>query len=43
LREVRVDLATSAEMPRINQLLNDHHYLGSLRPVGERLYYTTRG
>jgi len=42
LREVRVDLATSAEMPRINQLLNDHHYLGSLRPVGERLYYIAR-
>lgn len=42
LREVRVDLATSAEIPRINQLLNAHHYLGSLRPVGERLYYIAR-
>jgi hypothetical protein len=42
LREVRVDLATSAEVPRINQLLNEHHYLGRLRPVGERLYYIAR-
>ena len=42
LREVRVDLATCAEIPRIHQLLNEHHYLGSLRPVGERLYYIAR-
>ena len=42
LREVRVDLATSAEVPRINQLLNERHYLGRLRPVGERLYYIAR-
>src|ERR1035438_9476076 len=42
LREVRVDLAACAEIPRIHQLLNEHHYLGSLRPVGERLYYIAR-
>jgi len=42
LNEVRVDLATSAQIPRINQLLDQHHYLGSLRPVGERLYYLAR-
>jgi hypothetical protein len=23
----------------MNRLLDDHHYLGSLKPVGERLYY----
>jgi hypothetical protein len=39
LEEVRVELATSAQLPRINQLLSQHHYLGSLRPVGQRLYY----
>ena len=42
LNEVRVDLATSTQIPRINQLLDQHHYLGSLRPVGERLYYLAR-
>jgi len=39
LREVRVRLATRAELPRIHRLLNRHHYLGSLKPVGERLFY----
>lgn len=42
LNEVRIDLATSAQIPRINKLLDQHHYLGSLRPVGERLYYIAR-
>lgn len=42
LNEVRVDLATSTQIPRINQRLDQHHYLGSLRPVGERLYYLAR-
>jgi Domain of unknown function (DUF4338) len=42
LNDVRVDLATSTQIPRINQLLDQHHYLGSLRPVGERLYYLAR-
>jgi hypothetical protein len=39
LKEVRVVPATGAQIPQINKLLNQHHYLGSLRPVGERLYY----
>jgi hypothetical protein len=42
LDEVRVDLAAPTHIPRINKLLNQHHYLGSLRPVGERLYYLAR-
>jgi hypothetical protein len=42
LDEVRVELATSVQIPRINQLLRQHHYLGSLRPVGQRLYYIAR-
>jgi hypothetical protein len=42
LNEVRVELATSTQIPRINKLLNQHHYLGSLRPVGERLHYIGR-
>jgi Domain of unknown function (DUF4338)/DDE_Tnp_1-associated len=42
LEEVRVELATPAQIPRIHQLLNQHHYLGSLRPVGQRLYYLAR-
>lgn len=39
LNEVRVTVALSTQLPRIHQLLKQHHYLGSLRPVGERLYY----
>ena len=39
LDEVRVEVATSAQIPRLQSLLRRHHYLGSLRPVGERLYY----
>jgi hypothetical protein len=39
LQEVRVRVATRAELPRIHRLLNRHHYLGSLKPVGERLFY----
>lgn len=27
------------ELPRCHQLLAEHHYLGDLRPVGERLHY----
>ena len=42
LDEVRVELATPLQIPRINQLLRQHHYLGSLRPVGQRLYYIAR-
>jgi hypothetical protein len=39
LNEVRVELATPAQIPRLNELLDQHHYLGSLHPVGQRLYY----
>ena len=34
-----MEVARTGDLPRINQLLKEHHYLGSLRPVGERLYY----
>src|SRR6266545_3188356 len=39
LDEVQVRLADPRELPRIQSLLRRHHYLGSLRPVGERLFY----
>ncbi len=39
LDEVCVEIATPTQMPRIDKLLDQHHYLGSHRPVGERLYY----
>ena len=34
-----MELATPDQQPQINQLLDQHHYLGGLHPVGERLYY----
>lgn len=42
LGEVRVEVALRSEIPQIHKLLDQHHYLGSLRPVGERLYYIAR-
>ena len=39
---VSVELANAAQIPRLNQLLSQHHYLGKLRPVGQRLYYIAR-
>jgi hypothetical protein len=39
LNQTVVKLATRSQLPRINKLLDQQHYLGSLRPVGERLYY----
>jgi hypothetical protein len=39
LEEVRVHLAPRQSLVKINRLLDEHHYLGSLKPVGERLYY----
>lgn len=39
LDEVTVQLAPRASLPKINRLLEEHHYLGSLKPMGERLYY----
>ena len=39
LEEVRVRVAEPPELPRVQSLLRRHHYLGMLRPVGERLVY----
>lgn len=39
LGEVRVQLAERSQLPRLSRLLDEHHYLGNLKPVGERLYY----
>lgn len=39
LHEVRVQPAERTQWPRLHQLLDQHHYLGSLKPVGERFYY----
>ena len=39
LDEVHVRLTDLREMPRVQSLLRRHHYLGCLRPVGERLVY----
>jgi hypothetical protein len=39
LNEVQVQIADRKELPRLHKLLKQHHYLGSLKPVGERLYY----
>jgi hypothetical protein len=43
LDEVQVRLAEPQELPRIQSLLRRHHYLGPLRPVGERLFYVAVG
>jgi hypothetical protein len=42
LNQVQVALAAPAEIPRIQSLLKQHHYLGGIRPVGQRLYYLAR-
>ena len=39
LKEVQVKLAPRQSLTKINRLLDEHHYLGSLKPVGERLCY----
>jgi hypothetical protein len=39
LDRLRVRLLEPHELNRCNQLLDQHHYLQSLKPVGERLYY----
>ena len=38
LDEVRVRLVETYELERFDELLDAHHYLGSVRPVGERLH-----
>ena len=39
LDSIQVRLLQPDELPRCNRLLDEHHYLGSPQPVGERLYY----
>ena len=39
LARLQVRLLESAELVRCHQLLDQHHYLQSPKPVGERLYY----
>jgi hypothetical protein len=36
---LQVRLLESAELKRCNEQLDEHHYLGSVKPVGERLHY----
>ena len=39
LESLHVQLLEPHELARCNELLDQHHYLGSPHPVGERLYY----
>ena len=39
VHEVQIQLAQPQNLPRLQSLLRRHHYLGMVRPVGERLYY----
>lgn len=39
LDALQVRLAERCELKKFNALLDEHHYLKSLKPVGERLYY----
>src|SRR3974377_110965 len=39
LASLQVRLLEPAELARGHQLLDQHHYLKSHKPVGERLYY----
>jgi hypothetical protein len=39
LENTRVELAARPDLARINRLLDKHHYLGAVQPVGQRLYY----
>jgi len=39
LEELQVELVNQEELPRFQSLLRRHHYLGGIKPVGERLYY----
>jgi hypothetical protein len=46
LENLQIRIAEPCELERCHQLLDEHHYLGSPKPVGERLYYVvtdTRG
>jgi hypothetical protein len=39
LEQVQVDLLDPSQLDRCYQLLDQHHYLKRLKPVGERLHY----
>jgi hypothetical protein len=39
LDQLQVRLLERSELRQANRLLDQHHYLGALKPVGERLYY----
>lgn len=39
LDQLQTRLVEPEEIGRFNELLDQHHYLGSLKPFGERLYY----
>ena len=39
LDDLQARLLAPDELPRCHELLQQHHYLGSLHPVGERLHY----
>jgi hypothetical protein len=39
LDRLQVRLLRAEELPGCHRLLDRHHYLGSLKPVGQRLYY----
>jgi hypothetical protein len=42
LDAIAVDLVERAQLARAHQLLEEQHYLGDLKPVGERLFYAVR-
>jgi hypothetical protein len=39
LDQVQVRLVERAELERFKQLLDEHHYLGGLKAMGQRLHY----
>lgn len=39
LESLQIRIAEPPELKRCHQWLDEHHYLGSPKPVGERLYY----
>lgn len=39
LKKITVKLAPRVDLPRTQRLPKKHHYFGSLKPVGVRLYY----
>ncbi len=36
---IQIRLLHQADLPRCDELLTQHHYLGTLQPVGERMHY----